>query len=275
MVVRAPEGDSPYWIEMDLAAGTSFPRGTPPTPEVSGRPIPWTPRDVLTGIALFVGVFIIVPLPIALPLTLFFNQNSRVVLGAGILLSVPVYLCILWITARMTFLKYGGGWERLGVVRPSWATLGWGAVALIAAFMVTAIYGGLINYFNINALKQSCGDQIPDNIRSSVLLMAMSGVVAAIFAPVCEELFFRGFLFPGLGRAWGPVAGIVGSGILFGSAHLLGNPALYKSMIEFSAIGMVFAFVYWRSGVIFSSMLAHFSFNLIGIITIAATTCHN
>jgi membrane protease YdiL (CAAX protease family) len=114
---------------------------------------------------------------------------------------------------------------------------------------------------------------VPESIRASALLLAMSSFLAVIFAPACEELYFRGFVFPGLARAWGPAAGIVASGLLFGSAHLLGNPTLYKSMIQFTAIGMVFAFAYWKSGNILSTMLAHFTFNLIGIVTIASTTC--
>jgi len=256
---------------MDIAAGASFP-STPP-PLVSGRPVPWTPRDVLIGIALFVGVFVVLPIPIALPLALFFDTDSRAVLGAGIALSAPIYLCVLWICARMTFMKYGGGWAQLGVARPTWATVGWAAAAFIAAFAAAAIYGTLVSYFNIDALTQSCGDQVPESIRSSALLMSMAAVLAVLFAPSVEELFFRGFVFPGIARAWGPAAGIVVSGVAFGSAHLLGNPTLYKSMIEFSAIGMIFAFVYWRSGSIFSSMLAHFAFNLVGVITIASTTC--
>lgn len=229
---------------------------------------------MLIGVALFVGVFVILPLPVAVPLALLYDTASRPVLGVGIALSAPIYLCVLWIAARMTFGKYGGGWARLGVARPTWATVGWAAAALVSAFTVAAIYGAIVTYFNIDALSQDCGDQVPQDIRSSALLLAMASVLAVMFAPPIEELFFRGFIFPGLARAWGPVAGIVASGVLFGSAHLLGNPTLYKSMIEFSAIGMVFAFVYWRSGNIFSSMLAHFSFNLIGVITIASTTCN-
>lgn len=228
----------------------------------------------MIGVALFVGVFLILPLPVAVPLALLYNADSRPAMGVGIALSAPIYLCVLWITVRMTFGKYGGGWARLGIARPTWSTVGWAAVALMAAFAAAAIYGALVSYFNVDALSQDCGDQVPQSVRSSALLMAMAAVLAVVFAPVCEELFFRGFIFPGLARAWGPIAGIAASGVLFGSAHLLGNPTLYKSMIEFSAIGMIFAFVYWRSGNIFSSMLAHFSFNLIGVITIASTTCN-
>jgi len=258
---------------MDIAAGSPFPPATPHTPEVSGRAIPWTPHDVLIGVLLFIGVFVILPLPVAVPLALLFDPESRPVLAVSIIASAPIYLAIAWIAVHQTFGKYGGGWARLGVSPPTLAIVGWAVVALVAAFTVSMIYAAVVNVFGIDALNQKCADQVPESIRGSALLLGLSAALAVIFAPVCEELFFRGFVFPGLARAWGPVAGIAASGILFGSAHLLGNPTLYKSMIQFSAIGMVFSFVYWRSGSIFSSMLAHFTFNLIGIITIASTTC--
>lgn len=260
---------------MDIAAGASFPPN--PAPEVSGRPIPWTPRDVLIGIVLLVVALVAVPLvlalPFALPLALIYGSKSQPFLVASIVVTAPAYIAIALIAARMTFGKYGGGWPLLGITQPSWGTVGWAVVALLGAFTITGLYAGLINYFHIDVLTQDCGDQVPNEIRNSALLLSMSAVLAVIFAPTCEELFFRGFVFPGIARAWGPAAGIIVSGVLFGSAHLLGNPTLYKSMIEFSAIGMVFAFVYWRSGSIFSSMLAHFSFNVIGVVAIASTTC--
>jgi membrane protease YdiL (CAAX protease family) len=258
---------------MDIAAGSTVPPATPQLPEVSGRFIPWTPRDVLIGVLLFIGAFLILPLPVAVPLVFLFDSESKPFLIISILASAPIYLVIAWIPAHLTFQKYGGGWGRLGVAPPTLAVLGWAGVALVAALAVSMIYAAVINVFHIDALNQNCADQVPESIRSSALLLGLSALLAVVFAPVCEELFFRGFIFPGLARAWGPVTGIAASGILFGSAHLLGNPTLYKSMIQFSAIGMVFAFVYWRSGNIFSSMLAHFTFNLIGIIAIASSTC--
>ena len=262
-------------LQMDIAAGSPIPPATPRTPEVSGRAVPWTPHDVLVGVLLFIGVFVILPLPVALPLVFLFDPDSTPVLAVSIVASAPIYLAVAWIAVRMTFGKYGGGWERLGATPPTRATLGWAAAAFMASLTVSMIYAAVVSLFGIDALSQDCADQVPESIRGSALLLAMSGFLAVIFAPVCEELFFRGFVFPGLASAWGPVAGHVASGHHFGSAHLLGNPTLYKSMIQFSAIGMVFAFVYWRSGSIFSSMLAHFAFNLIGIVTIASTTCPN
>ncbi len=258
---------------MDIAAGAPYPPDTSASPAVSGRRIDWTPRDVGIGLLLFIGVFLILPLPIALPLAFLYDSDSKPFLFVSIILSAPIYLAIAGIGARMTFMKYGGGWERLGVARPTRRTVGWAGLALLAAFTVSLIYGLVIELGGLDFLKQDCADQVPKSIRNDAVLLGMSSFLAVLFAPVCEELYFRGFVFPGLARAWGPAAGIVASGILFGSAHLLGNPMLYKSMIQFTAIGMVLSFAYWKSGNILSTMLAHFTFNLIGIVTIASTTC--
>ena len=105
-------------------------------------------------------------------------------------------------------------------------------------------------------------------VRDHRELLALASIVVVAFAPPCEELFFRGFLFPGLARRWGIAAGIVASGLLFSSAHLLP-----KSFIPIAGVGMVFAFTYWRSGNILSTMLAHLSFNSLSIAFIAGGSC--
>lgn len=269
----APPGPIRHTPRMDIAASPSSPL---PPPEVSGRPIPWTPRDVLIGTILFVVALVGVPLLLTLPflpLAFVYGSKSQPFLFASLAVSAPAYIAIALIAVRMTFRKYGGGWALLGFARPTWGTVGWGAAALLAAFALSAIYVNLVSYFDLGFLKQGCDDQVQAEIRNHALLLATASVLAAVFAPVCEETFFRGFIFPGIARAWGPAAGIIVSGVLFGSAHLVGNPTLYKSVAQFSGIGMIFAFAYWRSGNIFSSMLAHFSFNVIGVITIASTTC--
>ena len=51
----------------------------------------------------------------------------------------------------------------------------------------------------------------------ALLLLAFTAVV---LAPLFEETIFRGALLPVLGRRFGPVAGVLLSGLLFGMAHI-------------------------------------------------------
>lgn len=255
---------------MDIAAGS--PLAPPPSrpAEIGGRRIDWTPRDVVIGVLLLIGALYVPQIPL-LPFALAFGTETRGFLIPGTAITVLAYVLILWVAARMTFLKYGGGWERLGVRPLTGSTFLWGGFALAGALIISYAYSALAQY--VTVLQQGCGDQVPTYIRNDALVLALTAAVAVLLPPAAEEPFFRGFVFPGLARAWGIPAGIIISGLLFGSAHLLGNPLLWKSMIQFSLIGMVFAFAYWKSGNIFSSVMAHFTFNLIGVIALAATTC--
>lgn len=258
---------------MDTTGGALLPPSPEPIPAISGRRIDWTPRDVLIGVLLLVGALWLPQIPL-IPLGLAIDTESRGFLLPAMAVTALTYVAIAAVAARMTFLKYGGGWERLGVRGINGRTLAWAGGAFVAALVVSYAYAIFVDQY-ATFLKQGCEDQVPGFIRHDALILALASFAAVVCAPAAEELFFRGFAFPGLARAWGAPAGIVLSGLLFGSAHLLGNPVLYKSLIQFAAIGMVFAFTYWKSGNIFASMLAHFTFNLLGVISLAATTCHN
>lgn len=85
--------------------------------------------------------------------------------------------------------------------------------------------------------------------------MVLTGAV--FFAPMAEEAFFRGLLYPLLRARWRPTAAVVVSGLLFGAAHL--NPGL---LLPLSLGGMLLAFVYERTGSLVASGLGHALLNL-------------
>jgi membrane protease YdiL (CAAX protease family) len=257
-------------MELTAAAG-----GPPPeSPEVAEGRIDWTPKDVLFGLLAFVGSFLLLPIPFIIPVALIWDdREGRPFLVAVSIVSAGIYLAIVYAAAHFSFLKYGGGVERLGLRPPTMPTLGWGVLAFMGALGVSLAYNNIIQIPGLDFLEQGCADQVPKFIRYDEVVLALSAVLAICFAPICEEIFFRGFVFPGIARAFGIGAGIAVSGLLFGSAHLLGNPMLYKSMIQFTLIGCVFAFFYWKSGNLLSTIMAHTTFNILGVILIAATTC--
>lgn len=254
---------------MDLTAPHPQPPGHD-APVIAGHRIAWNGRDVFFAVLIFIAALFFVPLPVVLPFIGIFGEDDAVTLGVNIVMNAVAYLVIAWAAVRFSIMKYGGGWARLGFTSPNGATWGWAAGAFFAALAVSFAWGAVTQLWE--PLQQDCGDQVPADIRNNALLLAMIAVITVSFAPVVEELFFRAFAFPGIARSWGVPAGIIVSGLLFGLAHL-GNPELWPSFVQFSAIGMIFAYAYFRSGNILSSMLAHFTFNVIGIIAIAATTC--
>ena len=82
------------------------------------------------------------------------------------------------------------------------------------------------------------------------------GVLVVFVGPVFEELMFRGWLMGGLREKWGDTAAVVASSALFAVIHgdLPGMPALF-------ALGLVFGWVYRRSGSLWASILVHGMWN--------------
>lgn len=86
---------------------------------------------------------------------------------------------------------------------------------------------------------------------------------AVIFAPIVEELVFRKairniipnkFLF------------IIASGLIFGSLHIIGNVEAWYDLlylIPYSAPGLAFAYIYYKTENIFVPMGLHFMHNVI------------
>ena len=79
---------------------------------------------------------------------------------------------------------------------------------------------------------------------------------ACVLAPFMEETIFRVFLFNATRRYWGFWAGALISGLCFGAAH--GDPI---AALPLALGGMVLAFVYYRTGNAFASMITHGLFN--------------
>lgn len=70
---------------------------------------------------------------------------------------------------------------------------------------------------------------------------------------ICEETLFRGYILRVLEKDWGVWGGIIATGVLFGIFHLrLGQ------VIPLASIGIVLAYVAWRSDSIFPAMVGHF-----------------
>lgn len=98
------------------------------------------------------------------------------------------------------------------------------------------------------------------------------GALTTLVVPVVEELLFRGVvlhallrLLRGAGRTLGPVLAVIGTGLVFGAAHmeLLQLPGL-------ALFGMVLAAMAVRLRRLGPCMLAHATFNLVAVLAIAS-----
>ncbi|KPI52369.1 sodium ABC transporter permease [Clostridioides difficile] len=93
----------------------------------------------------------------------------------------------------------------------------------------------------------------------------------ALLPAICEEIFFRGFIFSSFSKSKDKnksvKLAIICSGVLFGIMHMD-----FIRIIPTSILGIIFAYSVYKSGSIFVSMLLHFLNNGIAIVVSHYTT---
>jgi uncharacterized protein len=138
-------------------------------------------------------------------------------------------------------------------------------VAGVAYYGLTALYGALIHLHGKDKLPSELGAT-----HSTAALVAASLFVCAI-APMCEEFFFRGFIFGVLrniplrvGRVdGGPWIAAVLTGILFGLAHT--GSASSQYLVPLGFLGFVLCLLRWRTRSLYPCMALHSANNALAL----------
>lgn len=88
--------------------------------------------------------------------------------------------------------------------------------------------------------------------RENALASLLFYLIVAVFAPVIEEILFRGFLYPYLRRSWGVGLAVLGSSSLFALAHL--DPGGFLPLF---CLGCIFAWLVEKTNSVLPAMIAH------------------
>jgi len=150
--------------------------------------------------------------------------------------------------------------------------LGPAIVATVVGFVViiacNVLYSLLIQVFNLPLRTNS--DALLQQAKYAPISTFALLAGAVLVAPICEEIFFRGFLFGGLlhRMTFWPAALL--SAFLFGLAH--GDVGSFAVLFVF---GIVLAYVRWRTGSIWPGIVIHAANNATaGLAIILALTGH-
>lgn len=134
----------------------------------------------------------------------------------------------------------------------------------------TGLSGGLVLAFFIwivgITISLLLGPPPPQEIE--VLLTGLKGkhlllpfLTVSVLAPLSEELYFRGMVYPVIKARFGAMTGMVLSGLFFGALHL----DLYR-IIPIGVGGMVLAYFYEKTGSLVTPIIAHSVWNTIMLI---------
>jgi len=210
-------------------------------------PVPWTLRDVWTGVGAL-GVWMLLAFGAALALTFEgwdFNAGVYITIFEALLI-VPVW----WLTIH----KYGVGWDSLGWRPFRGVIIGIGCGLMVGSLMFNAIYGYFLDFFHLQIQMDFVS--IFSQMQSPWWLL----VGGILVAPVVEEIFFRGFIFAGLREHLGwKKAALISAG-LFALIHL--EPTAIPSIF---LLGLIFAYLYHRSNSIWPSLLMHCATNTMAL----------
>lgn len=132
------------------------------------------------------------------------------------------------------------------------------ALYCAAAFLLNRLTLALMPGFS------SVNDQNIQALASENYFLMFLGTV--IFAPITEEVLYRGLLFKGL-YAHNPRTAWLLSTVLFAGVHILSNigsaplPVLLLCFVQYIPAGLIFAGCYYFSGSLLSPILIHTAVN--------------
>jgi membrane protease YdiL (CAAX protease family) len=246
----------------DAAAASAPNPPSAPSAADAGLAVPWSARQALTGGALtlvpLIGlqVWAALSIPRAAATTTHLTPRQDWIaaiiivlsqlLVEGVFLLAPWYYVRKFLPRERFFTQATGtlGFRRFDLGRAVTFFL----VGLFAVFGFNAFYSIFGLRTNADALVQQASRAPVSTIAT--LLMAVTIV------PVCEEIFFRGYLFPGLARAMPVWAAIITSSLIFGAAH-----ADLNSFAPLVVIGAALALLRWRTGSLWPGILFHAAIN--------------
>lgn len=219
-----------------LDPGSTLPDASPPSPSAAG----W--RAALTFFAVLIAL--------ALPDLLAQGASRTAGLAWSELSTMLLPALVATAGSNLRVVPYLG----LGRPRPPLVAMGaaLGALGFVAANGVMALWTmalprHLLELFDVARI-----------FEGTALTRAVVSVVAALVAPFCEEVAFRGFLQRTALRGLRPAAAIALSSVLFGTRHL--DPVRFPAVV---ALGALFGWLAWRGGSLWPAVAAHAANNVL------------
>jgi CAAX protease family protein len=225
-----------------------------PTPNPQ-HPTPSSPSFDYTDLFFFIGICV--------PALLLAVLLIRVV---RIFVPIPTSMQLLLVQSVWYFLAFGSlaVLFRMRYQRPFWQSLGWRALSFTT--VVSALFAGPVLALSVglvgSALRTPEIDLPFQQMLGSTGTVVLLGIVVVILGPVCEELAFRGFLMPLLMRSLGVTAGIVLTGVIFGSIHGYEYEWSWRHILLISAAGCIFGWARYKTQSTAAAAFIHSTFNL-------------
>lgn len=246
-----PENPLEQLRPVDPAA---VPVSTSPETKPKVEDPPFTGWDVLVLVGLTIGAIAIIgALVVVVAHLLFYPQVPITDLaqntGLALVAQFLTYVVVLLAMVKLVEMRCGRFWDP---VRWNWPR-NW-AIFICAGFVLYFALIGLAQLLPIP--KHLPIDRFFENPRQATLM----SIFAVTVAPLMEELFFRGFLYPVLARRLGMVASVLLTSVAFGFLHGAQLKYSWAVLIIF-LVGVVLTTVRALTKSVAASFLVHVGYN--------------
>lgn len=147
----------------------------------------------------------------------------------------------------------------LGLRWPQWPWIF--VIAPCTVFVMWMVFGALQFGGYMRWIESLGVESTQDTVKllqtsKDPLLLGLMAFAAVIAAPLCEEIVFRGYLYPAARRFAGPWVAGVFTALVFASAH-----ASLAALLPLFIFGLVLVFVYEKTGSLWAPVAIHLCFN--------------
>ncbi|SDJ51625.1 CPBP family intramembrane glutamic endopeptidase [Salimicrobium halophilum] len=136
-------------------------------------------------------------------------------------------------------------------------TIGWIFVSITASILLVVI----LEIIGVGADNEKT-ESLNNNMSTSSLLIGL--ISAAVVSPVYEEIFYRGFLYRWF-RRYGVGIAMIVSSTIFMIVHIPTYSVLPLTFVN----GLIYSWMYERTGSIVPAMIVHGGVNGIGVLVSA------
>lgn len=184
-------------------------------------------------------------------------QDPKITLGT-ILTSIGMQVFIVGIVVLM-ISRRTNLFDWLGLKWMKWPQVFWIAPAVVIAMWI--VFSILFGLGYMDLMERLGVEKVQDAVamfqnEKDPLLLGLMAFTAVIVAPICEELVFRGYLYPVAKRFAGPWISALFTALVFSATH--GSMAALLPLFLF---GLVLAAIYEATGSLWAPISIHFLFN--------------
>ena len=226
-----------------------------------------TPRWSVVEALLVFAIVLSTKLFLPFSLMPWFNSLSKIIspnnlyLGQLFLNSLFIAVFFFLLIGLLIKLKYHLGWSEVGLktgVGKNWLFIGVSQGILL--FLVMTIIITIISmFFSFEVEQQQIVDVFSTaGTRREQFLCIL---IVAVAAPLSEELYFRGFLYPAISKITGKIPAVIITSIFFSMLHF--------DLLRFIPIvigGIWLNMLYIKTGSLYTSIVAHSVWNTIMVL---------